>query len=91
MRYIVENRLEENLLRRNQAALATGGNTNASVHVATEKMAMQLLQDQVFALSGPRLANALLVIIAPGQPVTRQKTAAGTKLGGLKTKRPGQC
>ena len=39
LRYIVENYLEENLLRRNQAALASGGNKNANsgIHAGVDK------------------------------------------------------
>ena len=46
------------------------------------KVATQLLLDQAFAPSGPRLAIALQAKNAPGQLVTPLKTEVGTKPGG---------
>ena len=51
------------------------------------KVATQLLLDQAFAPSGPRLAIALQAKNAPGQLVTPLKTEVGTKPGGPKTKK----
>ena len=81
LKYIVENFLEEQLLRRNQAALSAAPGPRQQMLPAMGDGHVQP-RNGLSARNGPRLGNALQVTTAPGQQVAQRRTSLKVKARG---------